>query len=328
MLQPERRSVSSAVTKIPTTIVVHGKTDPRMRVGGVETFARTLEGVFEEVRYSTSRSRYAAGAPVAGGGADHRTLPIICDNATVLDWPSAHPVIGFQHGVAAVKYRATRNPGHWLLARRQRRAAARPNTMWVACATWIGESFGRLYGNAAEHVIYHPIDTARFDGQLDNERSRLVLHDARTRHKGERLVRAIAETLPEWRFEPLACAPDRVPDRMRQARAFLHLSRYEGNSIVCLEAMAMDLPCLFTRVGLMRDRDCPVDVFVVEPDEVFAHPRRAIDAVRTFLGTLEDRVYRPRQWILQNATFEVARSAWRIALRGFAERTGWQLNLG
>ena len=44
-----------------------------------------------------------------------------------------------------------------------------------------------------------------------------------------------------------------MPDRFRQGAAFLHLSRYEGNSIVCNEAMAMDLPCLFTRVGLMRD---------------------------------------------------------------------------
>ena len=59
----------------------------------------------------------------------------------------------------------------------------------------------------------------------------------------------LARAFPAWRFEPLACAPSEVADRMRKAAAFLHLSRYEGNSMVCAEAMAMNLPCLFTAWG-------------------------------------------------------------------------------
>ena len=74
--------------------------------------------------------------------------------------------------------------------------------------------------------------------------------------------------LPEWRFETLNCKPEDVPDRMREAAAFLHLSRYEGNSIVCNEAMAMNLPCLFTKVGLMNDGE-PLDVSIVESEAVY-----------------------------------------------------------
>jgi len=56
---------------------------------------------------------------------------------------------------------------------------------------------------------------------------------------------------------------------MRKARAFIHLSSYEGNSIVCNEAMAMNLPCMFTDVGLMRDSGRPQDVRVSPPNVLF-----------------------------------------------------------
>ena len=262
--------------RIATAVVVHGQNDPRVTVGGVETFARTLESIFEDVHYSTRRDRWQA----SSGGP---RLPIICDNQYVVDWPDSEHVIGFQHGVAAVKFRATRRIGRWLLARRQARAARRPNTYWVANASWVGETFGRLHGNAAETVIHYPIDIERFDGELDNADSRLVLHDGRTPEKGQRLMETIAAAFPEWRFEPLSCAPEEVPDRMRRARAFMHLSRYEGNSIVCLEAMAMNLPCLFTRVGLMFDENRPRDVATIDPDQAFArNPRPWCDALVSF----------------------------------------------
>lgn len=289
------------ITRIAGAVCHHGRHDPRHKVGGVETFARNLGLVFEEVLFSTTR------APLVRE-ATRRGIPIVCDNQTVLDWPDELPVIGFQHGVAAEKFRTTWSWTDWKLARAQARAATRCNTSWIACAPWIANRFRASHGRESR-VIYHCVDTERFDGQLDNRGSRLVLHDARSVHKGKRLVERLAAALPEWSFEPLACAPHDVPDRMRKAAAFLHLSRYEGNSIVCNEAMAMDLPCMFTRVGLFRE-GVDVDAHVVDVEAVFGPPERLIASTRAFLSTVTERRYQPRAWILEHATPERNRAAW------------------
>jgi hypothetical protein len=270
----------------------------------VETFARNLQKIFAEVRFLTPDRR-------ALQSALRSRLPVICDNQRVLDWPLDHPVIGFQHGVGAVKYEATRSWSHWWLARRQQRAARRPNTLWVACAEWVASSFYQLYGNRTNHVIRYPVDVERFDGRLRNEGSRLVLHDARTEHKGRRLIPHLKSAFPHWRFEPLACRPQDVPDRMRGAAAFVHLSRYEGNSLVCNEAMAMGLPCLFTRVGLLRDDGGPTEIETLDVETAYSDPARLVDAVGRFLQSLRTRRYDPRPWVLQHATLEHARIGWR-----------------
>jgi hypothetical protein len=305
---------------LPLAVAHYSREDPRASVGGVQSFARNLERSFAEVRFLTPRSP----------GRDQlvRTrIPIICDNQLVRDWPDAHPVIGFQHGVAAVKYQATHSFGHWRLARAQRRAASRPNTLWVACAEWIGRRFGELYGNAASHIIYHPVDTARFDGRLENAGSRLVLHDARTRNKGLRLLPRLQAAFPDWRFEPLACPAEQVPERMRQARAFVHLSRYEGNSLVCNEAMAMNLPCCFTRVGLLQDANAPSDPWIVDPRLLDGDPAALLAELAGFLDSLETRSYLSRDWVLAHATLEIAAAHWRDVMRDFQGRTGWDLGL-
>lgn len=304
---------------LPLTVIHYSREDPRSSVGGVQRFARNLERIFAEVRFLTP------GSPGRAAALESR-LPIICDNHFVLDWPAEHPVIGFQHGVAEVKYRATHSPGHWALARKQRRAASRPNTLWVACAEWVGRTFARLHGNGASHVIYYPVDTARFDGRLENAGSRLVLHDARTRNKGRRLLPRLQRALPEWRFEPLGCAPEAVPERMRAAAAFVHLSRYEGNSLVCNEAMGMDLPCLFTRVGLLQDALAPTEVCAVDPG-LLDDPARLLGQTAGFLDSLALRTYHPRPWVLAHATLEIATAGWRDVMLDFQQRTGWDLGL-
>lgn len=301
--------------RLPLTVVHYGANDPETHRGGVEAFARNLRLIFERVELWHPRSLDVERVR-------RERLMVVCDNHWVLDWPHDIPVVGFQHGVAEVKRRHTRSWSDWTLARRQRRAARRPNTLWVACAQWIGRTFATLHGNAAEVVIYHPVDLERFDGRRSDVDPRLVLHDARGEHKGERLVPALARALPDWRFEPLACTPAEVPERMRRARAFLHLSRYEGNSIVCNEAMAMDLPCLFTRVGLMQDDDRPVDVQLVEPQRAFDEPGYLRAEVERFLGDLDRYELHPRAWTLAHASVEHARAGWAEVARRWRERCG------
>ena len=176
-------------------------------------------------------------------------------------------------------------------------------------------------------MVYHQVDVARFDGLLDNEGTNLVLHDGRSEHKGKALFAHLVKALPQWRFETLNCAPADVPDRMRQGAAFLHLSRYEGNSIVCNEAMAMNLPCLFTRVGLMNDGE-DLDVAIIESEDVYGPRDKMVETVKAFLDELSTRTYTPRRWTMANATPDAHVAAWRTVMNDFAERSGWNLGLG
>lgn len=306
--------------RLPLTVIHYSRHDPRYATGGVERFARTLELFFEQVEFLTPASVRERRRAL------QRQLPIICDNQRVLDWPADHPVIGFQHGVGAVKFAATRSLAHWRLARAQRRAARRARTLWVACAQWVAASFARMHGTDVHHVIYYPIDCDRFDGRLNNRGSRLILHDARTRHKGRSLIPTLQSAFPDWSFEPLSCAPEQVPDRLRTARAFIHLSRYEGNSLVCNEAMAMNLPCLFTRVGLMADPAAPTDVSVMDVEEAYGSRESLIGRVAAFLRGLDERgEANPRAWVLEHASRGPGFDAWRRVIAEFEEMSGWQL---
>ena len=244
-------------------VVHYALNDPRVVRGGVETFALTLRKFFREVLYMTPATRDEALVR-------ERRLPVICDNHWVLDWPEGIPVIGFQHGVARVKFEAIGDRETGELGRRQARAARRPNTHWVACARWISEKSGALYGNRAASVIYHPVDLELFDGVRHAEGSRLIIHDGRTPHKGSHIYPWLAAKLDGYRFESLDVPREQVPARLAQAAAFLHLSSYEGNSVMCTEAMAMNLPCLFTRVGLLLD-GLPLDVWSVPREIGRAH---------------------------------------------------------
>jgi glycosyltransferase involved in cell wall biosynthesis len=304
------------VDRVPRTIVHYSRFNPEERTGGVETFARNLALAFERVLYMTPATRDETLVR-------HERLPVVCDNHWVRDWPSDIPVIGFQHGFAASKLLMTRRRGDLRVSVAQLRAARRPNTLWVACARWIGERFGRWFGNPAAHVIYHPVDLDRFDGRLGNAGSKLVLHDARSPHKGQALVAELARAFPELAFEPLACAPADVPDRMRRAAAFVHLSRYEGNSIVCNEAMAMNLPCLFTRVGLMLDGAALFDVRVVEPRLAFGGGAPLVEMFRAFLRWSREHTPNPRAFCLEQTNLDENRMAWARAVADLEHRFAW-----
>ncbi len=295
------------MSKVAARVVHYGANDPETFRGGVESFARNLRLIFDEVSFM-----YDGHLDV--DKVRREKLMVVCDNHWVTDWPDDIPVIGFQHGGAAVKVRHTKNWPGKRMAKRQAKAAKRKNTIWVACAEWIARTFDELQGNGAKHVIYHQVDLDRFDGERRDTDPKLVLHDARGAHKGEAEVAALARRFPDWKLEPLACEPSDVPDRMRKAAAFLHLSKYEGNSIVVNEALAMNLPCFVTKVGLMNDVGRPQDVHIIDPDKGFKDPDYLDREFATFLRSLSTRTYEPRTWTLANAHIDVAREKWRAVV--------------
>lgn len=302
--------------RIPRKVVHYARDNAARSGGGVATHGRNLALAFEEVLFMSPDERDDALVV-------RERLPVICDNQTVLDWPDSIPVIGMQHGVAL--YKSLWAPGvtNLRLALGQARAARRKNTYWVAAAKWVQDAFTRLHGTRAEHIVYHGIDLERFDGRLENEGSRVLLHDARNPHKGSHLFPTLQRAFPEWRFELLGAGGEPVVDHMRRARAFLHLSRYEGNSLVCCEAMAMGLPCLFTRVGLMLDGVEALDVAVLRLRDAFTTRRRLVTSVGAFLESLAEREYHPRGWVEQHGSYAANRAAWAKVMQGFDASARW-----
>jgi glycosyltransferase involved in cell wall biosynthesis len=300
---------------IPRTVVHYSKNDPRTYRGGVESFARNLGLVFERVEFMTPGNIDLARVK-------RERLPVICDNHMVLHWPRDMTVIGFQHGVVARKLPIVRSWYDLKLTIGQYRARKRPNVIWVACARWIAAEFNKVTLCPSQRIIYHPVDLNRFDGKLQNAGSKLVLHDGRSAHKGQHLFELLSRRLPQYRFETLGCPPEQVPDRMRSALAFLHLSRYEGNSIVCNEAMAMNLPCLFTRVGLMLDEGQDFDVSTIEPELAFNDPEALVTTVARFLEQAERQPRNPRAWVAEHASAEATRAGWLEVMAAFDAETG------
>jgi len=302
--------------RIPRKVAHYGRFNASRSKGGVETHGRNLALAFDEVMFMSPDERDFDLVV-------RERIPVICDNQCVLDWPESIPVIGMQHGMVLFKCFWAPGITNVRLAIGQARAARRENTYWVAAAEWVRDAFERFYGNRARHIVYHGIDLERFDGRLDNEGSRVLLHDGRDPHKGSHLYPVLQRAFPDWRFELLGADDEPVPDHMRRARAFLHLSRYEGNSLVCCEAMAMGLPCLFTRVGLMLDGPERFDVSVVRRRDVFTTRRRLIRSVGEFIEGLSHRTYRPRGWVERNGSHDANREAWAKVIEDFDATAHW-----
>jgi|GEM_PF-1386127 len=297
----------------PYPVAHYSMNDPASGAGGVETFALGLQRVFGKISYLTPDTLNTNELRM------EKTV-LICDNQHVLDIPEDIPVIGFQHGVAEEKKKHTKNAYDKKLARLQKLAAKRPNTYWIACARWISDRFASLRGNRADAVIYHAVDIERFKPhpKIDRE-EHLFLHDARSRHKGSRLIEKLEVKFPACTFRELNCPHSQVPEELARGAGFIHLSRYEGNSIMCNEAMAADLPCFFTDVGLFRD-PFDFDVYLVDSKKAFRSSRYLTGEFSKFLNSLETKSYNPRSWVMEHASPDVYRKAWLDAVNAFTGR--------
>lgn len=116
-----------------------------------------------------------------------------------------------------------------------------------------------------------------------------------------------------------ACNHDRVPDYLAESDVFAMSSFLEGVPVVLMEAMAMELPCVATRItGIPEIIDDGVDGLLVPPGsaECLAEAigRLADPDLRRHLGTAARRKVESRYQLSRNAErlCEAFRERWAI----------------
>jgi hypothetical protein len=83
--------------------------------------------------------------------------------------------------------------------------------------------------------------------------------------------------------------------------------------------MAMDLPCLFTKVGLMLDSEHRFGVEQLDPQVAAVGGAPLVDATRRFLQAATEHPLHPRAWVTAHAGLEQAVAGWAAVLSKFDE---------
>jgi hypothetical protein len=179
---------------------------------------------------------------------------VVTGNETSLLVPDALRTIVVHHGCAQTHW--DRDPqwhrrGPRAMCRAQRAMYRRPNRWYVALAAWTAEEFARHYDVPKARVIpswVEPIPRSRRRPERP-----VVIGDWRTFNKGETLIPALRERVPEVELRPLDFTYDERAAFYADADAYLCLSLSEGGSYSVADAEAAALPLVTTDVGNYRE---------------------------------------------------------------------------
>ena len=87
----------------------------------------------------------------------------------------------------------------------------------------------------------------------------------------------------------------------------------------------MNLPCMFTSVGLMQDENRPKDIFLIDTDKAYKDRDKLIKETGLFLESLSNKNYNPRGWVLKNAIATMSHKKWEQTMIEFQKLSGWSL---
>ena len=186
---------------------------------------------------------------------------IIVDNQDALHIQGEYGVIATQHGCAMEHGLRDRSQPHIRMGEQQMAAAQRARTFWVACSDWAAHHCRLHMGVEADRIVYGAVDT---DTYIPSERQRrrdarkpVVLHHCTDSNKGKHLIAGVANALGNgYEVRELHCAPEAVPDAMRDADIWLCLSASEGLPTVVMEAISCGLVVVGTNVGVLWPYTC------------------------------------------------------------------------
>jgi len=281
--------------------------------GGVENFGLNLKNIFKKVHFTLPGDI----TPDLVRLVQAKNIPIICDYHSVLDWPEEVKTIGFQHGCAQLRGEITGETMLKEIGREQVVASKRRNAVWVADSQWVSDMCEKYYGRSAEYIIYHAVSDDFFRNSRTHQRVPVtkVFHDARLAHKGRDIIPVLQEAFPKISFIQLQCKHSKIIDVLKDCDVFMHLSKYEGNSIMCNEVMALNIPLVTTDVGLFHEDLGVEEIRIVPVGGCFGENKdRLIEIFGQYVSALNNRkigVEKINQWHQSHATNAHNEILWR-----------------
>lgn len=241
---------------------------------------------------------------------DENTLCIV-DGSWGLNIPKNIPVISVVHGTWTEFN--LRNHGKLEVEPMQDRMWHRPNTKMVAVSYASAKYLELHHRVRANKIILNGVDADEFClGKKGINKLPVVLHCARDYNKGSHgKIDKIIELLKnKFEFKMLKTPEGMEWEEYQKADIVLQCSNYEGNSYFMLEGMACGLPVVASSAGLFEDLNCANIGCVVD------WKASAEDFAKTIQYVWENRFrFNPRQWILDNANFEMWKKQWQDFLR-------------
>lgn len=183
----------------------------------------------------------------------------------------------------------------------------KPNVLPVACASGAKRELLQYHNRSDAPILFHGIDHDLYVPRKTNNPKPVIVHVANEWRKGHHIIPKLQERLPQFQFEFLDAAIGEEPAKFARGDMFIHISCSEGNAYACLEAMSCNLPMVVTNVGLFEKDVSSEQVGKVVP--FYSDVETIADAI---LEVWESRnTFEPRDWILQNATFNHFQERWQ-----------------
>jgi hypothetical protein len=268
--------------------------------GGVEKFAWYLEQAIGcELLTDTEYT----------GWYDGNTIFIV-DGDHGKNIPQGAPIVSVAHGTWAGLHRRWQKQSIGDYTEKSQIARwHQPNVKVVSVSPGVTHELRTLCGVEPVTEIWHGIHTKLPTFGLPFNRKPVVLYASKSPGKGYDLMPEIQRLLPDFELRYLNAGIGEELNKFMAGDMYLHASLSDGNSYACLEAMTCDLPCVVTNVGLFHDFNEDKIGRILPYTSSAEDYADAIEAVYN-----NEWMYYPRDWILQNATFETFKAKWEVFL--------------
>lgn len=168
----------------------------------------------------------------------------------------------------------------------------------------------------ADKIILNSVNTDLFkpvERHMENVLP-VIIYVANCYNKdGQGRLGNIAEILKhKFEFRYLNASIGEEQDKFAQGDLFIQTSLYEGNSFAGIEAMSCGLPVIASQAGLFEDTE--FDPIVGATVAWNASPEEFATAIEHVWWN--HSLYKPRDWVLANADFEIFKKQWQDFIGG------------
>lgn len=201
--------------------------------------------------------------------------------------------------------------------------ANRQETVWgkkdiikVAVSNSAAKYLLTHHGVKADNIILNGVDTNIFKPVKHNNNKPVIIHAANDYNKdGQGKLQEIIKRIGnKYEFRYLNAKAGEEHIKYAQGDLFIQTSRYEGLAFAGLEAMSCGLPVVATKAGLYEDTKFDPEIGIVL--DWNSNVDGFCEAIEYVVDNLTSDMFHPREWILNNASFEIFAEKWRKLIYG------------